>query len=70
MFFNVYSDNKIGFNRSPIPSMPLEVDEDCDTTESIQKRGALFCIKDLKDVLKVAVNRSETDSSYATLEDC
>ena len=35
--FNVYPDNKIGFDGKNIPSVPMTVDEDCATTSSVKK---------------------------------
>lgn len=70
VIFNVYSDLKIGLHDLPLPSISLLVDEDCQTTSSVRQHGAQLCVKDLQESLGVRREHSESESSYASYEDC
>lgn len=68
--FNIFSDSRIGLNSFQLPSLPMDVDEDCETTESVKNKGTKICIQDLRDSLKIPRERTETQSSYTSYEDC
>lgn len=50
--FKLYQDCYIGINANstdcPIPLIPMDADEDCETTESLLRFGTNLCIRDLK----------------------
>lgn len=42
--FNVFPDARVGFYQTNLPSMPMKVDEDCETTSSCKKHGEKICV--------------------------
>ena len=69
--FKVFEDVEVGIGngKKGLPSLSMEVDEDCETTSSMRNYGENLCLVDLKQSLFQTKRRIQSQSSYSTYED-
>lgn len=70
--FKLYQDCYIGINGikgERLPYIPMDADEDNETTESLLRYGAELCVKDLKQSLLIPREQTQTNLSDVSYED-